>query len=51
MLTVVGGLLVHLVVVRPLQSLAGVLMMLAGLLLHGVARAQARSNARKAPSR
>ncbi|MCJ2135810.1 amino acid permease [Methylobacterium sp. J-026] len=37
--------LVHLVAVRPLQSLAGLLMMLAGLLLYGVTTARARNAA------
>ena len=49
-LSVTLSMLVHLVAVRPLQSLAGFLMMLAGLLLYGVARAQARSKARTALS-
>lgn len=40
--------MVHLVAVRPIQSLAGLCMMLAGLLLYAVATAQARSKARKA---
>ena len=43
--------LVYLVAVRPLQSLAGFLLMLAGLLLYGGARVQARSEARKARAR
>jgi basic amino acid/polyamine antiporter, APA family len=34
--------LVHLVAVRPLQSLAGILVMLAGLLLYGLAKVRAR---------
>lgn len=50
-LSVTLFMLVHLVAVRPLQSLAGFLLMLAGLLLYGVATAQARSKARKAFSR
>ncbi len=45
-LAVTAFMLVHLVAVRPLQSLAGFLMMLAGLVLYGVAQAQARSKAR-----
>ncbi|WP_375464034.1 APC family permease [uncultured Methylobacterium sp.] len=47
-LSVTLFMLVHLVAVRPLQSLAGFLLMLVGLLLYGVATAQARSKARKA---
>ena len=45
-LAVTAFMLVHLVAVRPLQSLAGILMMLAGLLLYGVATAQARNAAK-----
>ena len=41
--------MVHLVAVRPLQSLAGFLLMLAGLLLYAVATAQARRKARTEP--
>lgn len=47
-LSVTLFMMVHLIAVKPLQSLAGFLMMLAGLLLYGVAMAQARSKARKA---
>ena len=39
--------LVHLVAARPLQSLSGVLMMVAGLLLYGVTTARARREGRK----
>lgn len=49
-LTVTLFMLIYLVAVRPLQSLAGFLMMLAGLLLYGVATAQARGAAKKASS-
>ncbi len=43
--------LVHLVAVRPLQSLAGLALMLAGLVLYGVATAWGRRTARRAPPR
>lgn len=42
-LSVTLFMLLHLVAVRPVQSLAGFLLMLVGLLLYGVARMQARS--------
>ncbi|MCJ2095264.1 amino acid permease [Methylobacterium sp. J-072] len=41
--------LVHLVTVRPLQSLASLLLMLAGLGLYGLATARERRSARMAP--
>lgn len=47
-LSVTLFMMVHLVAVRPFQSLAGFVMMLAGLLLYGFATNQARSKARKA---
>ncbi|GJD97613.1 APC family permease [Methylobacterium iners] len=47
-LSVTLFMMVHLVAVRPFQSLAGFVMMLAGLLLYGVATNQARRKARKA---
>ncbi|MCJ2058731.1 amino acid permease [Methylobacterium sp. J-048] len=43
--------LVHLVTVRPLQSLAGLALMLAGLVLYGVATARERKTARLASPR
>ena len=43
--------LVHLVTVRPLQSLAGLALMLAGLLVYGIATARERTTARRAPPR
>lgn len=46
-LSVTLFMMAHLATVRPLQSLAGFLMMLAGLLLYGVSTTQARSKARK----
>ncbi|WP_018263028.1 APC family permease [Methylobacterium sp. WSM2598] len=42
--------IIHLLAVRPLESLAGLLMMLAGLLLFGLAAAQPQGDARKALS-
>jgi APA family basic amino acid/polyamine antiporter len=43
--------LVHLVAVRPLQSLAGLALMLVGLVLYGVATARARKTAHLDPPR
>ena len=50
-LSVTLFMLVHLVTVRPLQSLAGLALMLAGLLLYGIATARERKTARMAPPR
>lgn len=46
-LSVTLFMMVHLVAVRPLQSLAGFLIMLAGLLLYGFAAPQTRGKTRK----
>ena len=50
-LCVTGFMMYYLVTVRPLQSLAGFLMMLAGLVLYAVATAQPQAEPQKVPSK